>query len=183
METNDFEKLDQLIKTKSFDQLSEQEKQWVLKLLPDIQVYTKVRHMITEVHTDATPKLARSTKIDLMHQFKTKHSSTSFGWLYYKLPAHASFLCAIGLALLFWLLTPTKEIVVEKPVTVHLPGRVDTLIVRSAPDTIYVHKVKRVEVPVYITQHEKMISEPNIQGSSMAEQSELDDFLVSSSLP
>lgn len=104
-------------------------------------------------------------------------------WLSYKIPAQLSFIFALGLACLIWWAAPSKELIIEKPVTIQLPGCVDTLIVRPAPDTIFINKVLRVEVPVYVTKKEDTIREAESQGSSMAELQELDDFLVSSSLP
>ncbi|WP_422359571.1 hypothetical protein [Reichenbachiella sp.] len=183
MAMNDLEKFDHLIRTKTYDQLSEAEKQWVLNQLPDRESYAKIRNIILKLRIETTPKLAPSTKSDLMHQFKSKHNSAAYKWLNYKIPAHLSFLCAIGFALLVWWMSPSKEVIVEKAVTVQLPGRVDTLVIQSKPDTVFINKVHRIEVPVYITKKEESSPEMDIQGSSMAEQHELDDFLVSSSSP
>ncbi|MEP3387702.1 MAG: hypothetical protein ABJO02_05920 [Reichenbachiella sp.] len=183
METTDLERLDHLIRSKAYDQLSESEEKWILEHLPNEIAYTKIRHIVLELSSEPVPKLARSSKADLMRQFKTKHASPTYNWLNYRIPAHLSFLVAIGLAFLIWWISPSREIIIEKPVTVQLPGRIDTLFIHSKPDTVFIDKVRRIEVPIYITKKEEASPEKDIKGSSMAEQHELDDFLVRSSSP
>ena len=79
-----------------------------------------------------------------------------------------------------WWWTTRHPNMIEVTKEVYLPGKTDTLLVELPPDTIVIEKVIQQTIPVYITSNvpvEK--TQETTEGSSLAEQQDLTEFLVS----
>ena len=78
-------------------------------------------------------------------------------------------------------LTPEKPAeIVQITKEVYLPEKTDTLLVQLPPDTVVIERVIQKNVPVYMTSNAvESPKTPANEGSSLAEQKDLTDFLVS----
>lgn len=183
MEKTEFDKLDKLLQNKPFDELSVEEKFWVLEHLTDENTYSDIRKTIGALKMEKSMPVKKTTKSALMHAFKLKHAKQHPAWVEYKIPAYVSFLVICILSFAIWRLIPAKEIVNENPVTVQLPSRVDTLLVYVPADTVFIEKRIHVKVPVYVTRKDELPQEVSLKGANMAEQQELNDLFVISGTP
>jgi len=182
MENRAFDKLEELLRQKSYQQLTADELQFVSEQIGEEKSYNDLKEMVMTAQQSQSMPVGSSVKHDLVHQFKTKHQSTPFLLLSYKMPAYVNALLIAVAVIAVWYLKPTEQVIVDRPVTVQLPGKIDTLMIQSPADTIFIEKRIRVEVPIYIT---KTVEVPQvalpqvIKGNSMSDQQGLRDLLVS----
>jgi hypothetical protein len=181
MESRDFDKLDGLIRVKNYEALSVEERIFVSGQLGGEQAFTNLRSLVLEAQQSESLLVTSSVKADLVKQFKGKHQKTSFVWLGYRMPAYAQALLLIFVIVSVWFLKPTEQVIIDRAVTVQLPGKTDTLMIQLPADTVFIEKRIRVEVPVYITKTEADVKDSPevIKGSSLSDQQGLRDLLVS----
>jgi len=182
MESKDYYQLDELLRQKSYQQLTADELQFVSEQIGEEKSYSDLRELVLTARQSHSMPVNFSMKHDLVHQFRGKHQSKPFNWLSYKMPAYVNALLIVVAVIAVWYLKPVEQLIVEIPVTVQLPGKIDTLMIQSPADTVFVEKRIMVEVPVYITKTAEATSEglaQVIKGNSMSEQQGLRDLLVS----
>lgn len=181
MKNKEFDQLDALLRQKDFRDLSAEEKLFVEEQIGGERAYKDISILINTAKEAKSIAVSSSIKRNLTNKFKQRNKSATVSWFNFKLPVYANLPIAALLALFIWLVLPTKEIEVDKIVTVQLPPKVDTLLIQSPSDTIFIEKKVRIEVPVYITKIEETQSEkqPKISGSTLADQQGLADLLVS----
>jgi hypothetical protein len=177
---DDFDRLDQLLKAKSYNELSNEEKSWVDDKV-GMNSYEELHGIIHKLQLDHEIKTKHTTKQALLSKMKAKHGrSGAFAWLNYKTPVFANLMILVAILSGFYFIQPTKEVIIEKPITVNVPV-IDTLIIQSPPDTVYIEKRVLIEVPIYLTGNlavpEKQDKE--IPKKSFSEQKALQDLLVS----
>jgi len=181
MENREFDKLDRLIREKSYDSLTSEERIFVDGQIDGEKAYNDLWSLILQTQqTDSIP-VTPSVKIDLVNQFKNKYQRTPLFWLNYKMPAYANVLLIAIAVLAVWYLKPAEQVVVDRLVTIQIPGKIDTLMIQLPADTVFIEKRIRVEVPVYVTKIE--VPEPaqlhaSIKGNSLSNQQGLRDLLV-----
>lgn len=179
MKNREFDKLDALLRQKSYNGLTLEEKQFVEEHIGGEKAYDELFSMIDFAKNSKKVPISSDVKRSLTNKFKSKQQS-SISWLNFKLPVYANMPIVALLVIIVWVFLPAKEVEVEKIVTVQLPPKVDTLIVQSPPDTVYFEKKITIEVPVYITKKEEpLTTAPKITGQTLAEQQGLTDLLVS----
>lgn len=181
MENKEFDKLDALLRQKEYADLSLEEKLFVEEQIGGECAYLDLFTLINQAKATNTRPISLSTKRSLTNRFKQKNRPDTTSWINLKLPVYANLPVAALLVVVIWVLLPAKEVEIDKIVTVQLPPKVDTLLVKLPSDTIYIEKKVRVEVPVYITKIEKKksVEQSKISGSTLAEQQGLRELLVS----
>lgn len=180
MENREFNKLDELLRQKSYQELTSDELQFVEEQIGGEQAYNELKFLVVKAQQTGSKPISPRIKSDLLHRIKAKNQRSSFFWLSYKTPVYANVLLVVVAILFVWYLKPAKEVIVEKAVTVQLPPIIDTLLIQLPPDTIFIEKQIRVEVPVYITATEEAPAEDSIiKGISLGDQQALKELLVS----
>lgn len=178
MKNEEFNKLDHLFKTKIYSELSEEERNWVDDVIGK-NAYEELSLMITDVSNEMTREVNPAIKSDLMKAMKRKNRSVLASMLSYRTPMYVN---AVLVAVVFaftWFITPEREVIVERPVTVTIPV-VDTVTIQLPPDTVLIEKQVRVEVPVYLTRTEIPEQEKKeVESKPFAEEQALQDLLVS----
>jgi hypothetical protein len=184
METQ--EKIDQLIETKSWSDLSVDEKTFVVDVLGSEEQY----HAMRDVHFALTNSAAdgpgatdaRILK-NLKKKFRAKHSeTTSFYAMRFGMPAYAAVLLLIVVGAGAWYAGLNSSAPVATSKIVY---QTDTVLVASTPDTVYRDRViyKTVHVatqPTLVAASTEKREEAEV-GISMRETEPLQNLLVSGS--
>ena len=179
MSTEGFDKLDTLLKSLTYEQLSASEKAYVEEQIGGERAYRDMQQWMTDLRHSPEAPVSPSVKTDLMKRYKDKHHSWVVKVVQFQTPAYLNVAASLVLLLLFWLVMPTKQVEISKPVTVL---QVDTVTVHAPADTVYIRETVRVKVPVYVATTAPAPSQPvEIQGSSVKEQKALFDLIAQTS--
>jgi hypothetical protein len=187
MENNDeLSMIERLLQTKSFEELSEDEKVVVLRELGSAHQYQlmqKVDQALVNQKADLLPDPLILSKL-IQHQSKVKHTPGALNRvLAYRVPAWsvAAVVLITAAFVLLFLGTPPEKV---EAVAI---TRVDTVYVSRPADTVYTTKVvyrylekKQNDSPIKIVGHQPASVSSEV-GVNMKEKEELDDFLVSGS--
>ncbi len=179
MENKVFKKLDNLLRTKAYADLTQEERSWIDESLGK-ENFEELSSMVASLSHEKTRTVNPIVKADLLKEMKRKNRGAFAGLLSYKTPLYVNVLTMLMLVFLVWVLLPSKEVIVEKPVTVKVPV-IDTITVQLPSDTVFIERKVRVEVPVYLTRTEqpKETLEKEIKGKSLTEDEALRELLVS----
>ena len=180
MEEHKFDKLDQLIRSKQFEELDPTELSFVLETLGNEAAYRHYQQLIKQSSEQAVRPVSARVSRDLTQRFKEKNRSAIYSWMTYRVPAYVNLMLILLFfaGIWFWPEKPAEIVQITKEV--YLPGKTDTLLVQLPPDTVVIERVIQKNVPVYITSNAVEIPKtPDTEGSSLAEQQDLTDFLVS----
>lgn len=183
MEDKRTEKLDLLLKTKSYHQLDDDDKVIVKELLGDRDDYERFRSLILPIVMEQRMTVDKGVKQALIHKMKSKNKKQGWGFFNYKIPAYMAVLLLFLFTMAVYTFAPTKEVFVEKIVTIPSVPVVDTVLVESQPDTVFVEKIVRVKVPIYLVAEKEKpevkprTKETNLSGKSLADQKELRSLL------
>jgi hypothetical protein len=183
METS--EKIDQLIETKSWTDLSVDEKAFVIDILGSQEQY----HALREVHfsllnseRDDGMTLDGKMLNNLRKKFRAKHSSVSFNMFQVRVPAYLTAILIFFAAGVAWYMGAKS---VKPFLTTQVIHDVDTLFVASKPDTIYRDKIIYKTVQIKSTPAVAVVSEVQPRsvevGVNMKETEALQNLLVSGS--
>ena len=182
MENLEFEKMDELIRLKSFSDLTREEKEWVKDQMGGEEAYTRLRTLVLEVSSEKVPDVPGSLKKSLVMAMRMKHSRPRSVWyniLNYRIPAYAGFLALLLIMTLYAITLPPEEVIVEKTVEVPSEPVVDTVYIQSKPDTIFIEKI--IEKPIYLTREvektEPGKSPATLSGKSLADQEDIRSLL------
>ncbi len=177
METNDFERLESLLKSKNYEQLSGEEKEWIEKEIGGEQAYLNLQSFVTRLSGDKISAPSQKIKKNLMTAFRSRNQTVWSRVVSYRMPAFANIFVWAVLAVGVWYWIPERRVMVEKQVPIE-KTLLDTVYVELPKDTVIIEKTIQVEVPVYIEKKE----EPEIivvKGSSLSDQKDLQRLLVS----
>lgn len=179
MENHDFESLDQLLRSKSYADLTSEERDYVNKAVGGELQYANLQQLIHETSLSRESTLNEHVKKDLMRRMKRNNPSFLYQIYHYKIPAYAVAMLLIILVTGFMTFGPARVITEVKTKTIALPVKVDTLWVQLPPDTIVIEKIIKTEA--LTTLRTSTTDEPQkaVKGNSMADQKVLHDFLVS----
>jgi hypothetical protein len=187
----DIDRLDNLLGSKTWNELTAEEKTFVIEELGSEEQYNALRKVsLALVHTpkaDLSPD--PSIEKALKKKLKEKHSTATL-WqsvFQFKVPAFASALLLILTAASSWHFGNKFSTQTEPaPRIVHVT---DTVYVKSAADTVIVERVQYRYIQTKqepdhafsIVNQVKQASTEDAKGINMKEKEELDNFLVSGS--
>ncbi len=182
--SNDSERIEELLESKSFSALSEEEKAMVIQELGSEQEYTRLRKISVALvsKTDLSPD--PRTLLRLHQALADTHRMS---WLQqiigYRVPAWSLVPAVASLMILFSVFTNEDETKENVFITV-----TDTVFVKSAPDTVFLERAivrYRQAKPARVSDYSivRNIGEKNSgsEGVNMKEKEELEPFLVSGS--
>lgn len=179
MKTEKFDALDRLLLTKAFRDLTGKEKADCKDAGIDEHAYQAMRTLILEAGNMRERPVQATVRKDLTGRFRAKNQTWTNVVLSAKIPAYLNVAALAVLAIVLWYLLPAKEIIIEKPTIVELPGRTDTLFLATSPDTVFIEKLVKVEIPVVTVNPPESTPEKSLKGSTLADQKELRKLLVS----
>jgi hypothetical protein len=193
MKTFDDDELERLLSTKSFGQLSEDEKDFVLKKLGSEEQYHAMRRVTLAL---ITSKADLSPDPDILPSLQKKmsearhHSSFSLAGLFsFRIPAYATVLLIIFTSVVTWFASRDKDVNVSSSF-VEVVKRDTVFVTHVKLDTVFKTRVvyRRVETPFVPDRNYFQVvrkgSEENVpeeRSISMKEKQELEMLLVSGS--
>lgn len=185
METED--KLEYLIQTKNWSELTPEEKQLAIEKLGSEEVYQTFRKIETSfIHEGKSDLLpAENVLSSLKKEFRGRYTRVSIfeRFVEYRIPAYAAALLALIIVTLAFY--AGKQSVNQSIVHVPMVEK-DTVYLSAMPDTVYVTKVVYRNVykttppaTTSIVKNESSSAEHVTLGVNMKEKEELDNLLVS----
>jgi hypothetical protein len=178
--------MEELLETKSFEELNEVEKTFVLREIGSEEQYKMLRKVSVALVTNAD--LSADPDILFNLQKKLKNTKPTFHWssvLNYRMPAYLAVILVGVCAIIFWLsFTPEKT-------NSHIASvKIDTVFIFRPADTIIVEKVfyrQRPPKEQSPSQNFSVVKNvvaqegDRVEGVSMKEKEELENLLVSGS--
>lgn len=186
MEDKRTERLDILLRTKSYDDLNDDDKVIVSELLGTRKEYEKVSSTIRSISKEAYVPVDKEVKQALIDKMKSKNKPYAWGVLNYKVPAYLAIMAFLLFSMAIYMYSPEQQIYIERVVKIPSPTVIDTVLIMSQPDTVFIEKIVKVNVPVYLTSEKKEpviqtenspIKQVNLRGKSLADQKELRSLL------
>ena len=185
MKDNTYEIIDDLLRSKRYDELEDSEITLVNENLGGKAEYDKLSSIVRAVGSQSDLRVSTDIKTDLIRKIKQRNRPFWMLWLSYKMPSYASVLLVLIVFVATYYLRPVKEVPVEKIVNVPSVPVVDTLVIELPPDTVFIEKI--IRTPIYLTkqeekEEEKPTPQPNVtvKGKSLADQGELRSLLIES---
>ncbi len=173
----DFERLDKLLRTRAYEQLTEEEQAWVLETV-GVEAYNELSKLVSGLASEKERPTSKRVKTQLIREFRSKHRVTA--WYEYRIPAYVNMMLVVAVGLVVWFFAPPKEVIIERQELVEVPI-VETITIELPGDTVFIERPVRVEVPVYITQEipEEIVVQPSSKAKSLRESKALSELLVS----
>jgi hypothetical protein len=179
------EKIDQLVQAKKWSELTTEEKTFVVDVLGSEEQFQGLR----EVHFALTAAKTGNIRPDdvvlkrLKSEFRAKHARTEFSNAFQvRVPAYAAVIVIFLIGSLAWYAGFKSS---RPIVTTQVIRQVDTLLLASKPDTVYVDKIIYKAMHVKNTSAVAAVSEVKSQspeiGVNMKETEALQNLLVSGS--
>ncbi len=138
-EINWIDRLEQLIHTKAFQELTTEEKDFVLRELDSEEQYEVMRKlspMFDGMRNEDIPQ-PRDKTLEFLKQNLPLKTSLWSKWLDLQMPAYATVLLVMLSCFLTWkIATPANPLVIKQTIST-----IDTIYVASKPDTIFKEKV------------------------------------------
>lgn len=171
------EKLDDLIRNKSYDHLSEDEQLLVKSQLGDQDAYKRLQTLVKQFADYPEMEVSPVVKKTLLADFKQRNRSFWIRALAYKVPAYSYLLLVLISMALLWIYRPVERI--EVPKMVQLPAVVDTVMIHAPADTVVIEKT--IRVPVYLTRQVESATEKSAttKSKTLQDREGLTDLLVS----
>lgn len=154
MEKDIQNRIDALLRTKFFSELSDDEKKLILENFESKESYDEFRKVIVEMNASASKVPEPGIKKDLMQRMKSKNKSSLISVFEFKTPLYANLTALSLVIVLFLVFRPIEEVIVQKTKTVEVASIPDTVYLEMEPDTVIQEKLIKVEVPVYLTTSE-----------------------------
>ena len=184
MSTEGFDKLDTLLRERSYQELTEKERAFVDNEIGGEKAFNELKSMAMQLSGEQQVAVNPSVKAELMRNFKHKHRSVFMTAAEYKTPFYLNIAASVLLAVVIYWLMPAKSVEVIKTVTEQLPPRIDTVTVQMPADTVFITETRtiKVNVPVYVASNEtKEEKQVEISGSTLKDQKALLDLLSETS--
>jgi hypothetical protein len=184
---DELDKIEHLLHTKNFVELTAEEKFWIRQWIDSEAEYENLRKSearIKQHFIDANEFISKPNGLEELKANLRKQTSQSLNWWQVKVPAWSTLLVAGCFAFGAWWFTSSsvKPIVDQQIVSSVV---YDTVYVASKPDTVYVQHVVYKERPVLLTKTVNQVSTKsatNSNGINMKEKEELENLLVSGSM-
>ncbi|MCW5912260.1 MAG: hypothetical protein KIT62_14415 [Cyclobacteriaceae bacterium] len=182
MKENDFEKLETLLQTKSYKELTSQELQNVSQWVNSEQEYEALRVSGQQVASWFTSNPVIMSNDELLRELKkglqVQHlQNVSDAQLR---PIWGYALSALIFGVLGWWIGQSKP--VAEPITkIEQVLLRDTVYLTAKPDTVFQEQIIYRDRPVVLTTQNHLPENKNEKGVSMKEKEELDNLLVSGS--
>lgn len=184
------ERIERLLETKTFAELTEEERNFVLKELGSEEQYAAMRRVTLAL---ITSKVDLSPDPAILHSLQQKMTSTSQRFSFndiftFRIPGYASLLLIGITALLTWFFSHEKTI--DAPRVVEVQQRDTVFVDRVRTDTIYRTRVIYRETNsdrtagknyFQVVKKEADVTERKEVGVSMKDKQELETLLVSGS--
>jgi len=184
---DELEKLERLMQSKAFAELTTEEKLWVSQWIESETEYTNLRKANREISEQLIstnqavpdPKILTHLKATLL----AKQTVSQLNWWQVKMPGWstgviASFFCVVG----WWIGSSSNQVAAEQVYSSTI--LYDTVYLASKPDTIFVQQVvyrERSLIAKTVKQLETLTTETPAKGINMKEKEELENLLVSGS--
>lgn len=175
MKDREFEQLEVLLRSKSFEELDRREKEWVMTLMQESE-YESMFRAAGGLRAEDMFDVKAEVKKDLVAAMKKRRKGRLRSLLTYKTPLPLNLITLCVILALGWFLVPSKEIIIDRQVYVKVPV-IDTVTIQLPPDTLFLEKKIFIEVPVYVAKEERAKITP--KGKSFGESRELQELLVS----
>jgi len=183
----DLEKLEQLMQSKPYAELSHEEKEWVSQWMESPDEYDVLRKSEVQMrqyfHDSNVNPPVQSTLTQLTKHLKTKTSKQRVGFWWQLKPSLSAWSMAILFGGVGWWIGQSANSTVAKTETVQSTIIRDTIYIDSQPDTIFSERVIYRDRPVILTggSHDKESSKKSSEsnGINMKEKEELEKLLVS----
>ncbi|TRX59028.1 hypothetical protein FNH22_10890 [Fulvivirga sp. M361] len=180
MENKHSEKLDHLLTTKRYDELTAEEREWVEAELGGEEVFHPLSHIVKTAAREEKMAVSAHVRQSLVTRMKSKHKPLWVRVLNYKMPAYIGVLLLIMGIFVVFFAVPERQVIVQKTVTIAAEPVVDTVFIVQRADTVFLERI--VEVPVYLSVHQenkKPQEKPvELSGQSLADHEEWTDLLV-----
>lgn len=173
----EFEKIESLLKSKAYDELTSSERSLVDEELTE-ETYEEIRLSMNLLKGEQL-KVGKDVKKELMKEFRQKEPGIIYSLTQFKLPAYTHvFSLALIIYLIFFIPKPTP-VVQDRIVEVMVRDTVE--ITQVKVDTFLIEKVIKVPTPVYVTQ-ELEANEPQkvnqVSNRTLSDQKEVMDLVV-----
>jgi len=183
MERKLTENIDELLKNKSFQELDAQDRLLVSQHIGGETEYEHLRAIVLAASREKEIVVAKDIKESLVNKMKAQHRPAWLSLLSYQIPAYATIITILLFAFAFYFLGPKREVQVIKTITKTSDPIIDTVLLSSVPDTVFIERRIEIKVPVYLTVNEE--NKPEVQeekeivrsGKSLADQVELRSIL------
>lgn len=172
----EFERIERLLKTKSYDDLSKAEKDLIDQELSQ-QVYEELQMGINQVSGERI-KVHRDIKRSLMSEFRKEDKVGFFSFAAKRLPAYVHVILIMIIGYLAFLLPPKERIITQDRMVEVMV--LDTIEVTRV-DTLFVEKFVKVPTPVYVAQDpntSKSDEVKQVSNRSISEQKDVMDLVV-----
>ncbi len=171
-----FEKIESLLKSKTYDELTKAERSLIDKELTQ-ETYEELR-MSMQMLQGEKLHVRKDVKQSLMKEFKQKDRSPVYSLFQFKLPAYTHvFSLALIVYLIFFMPRPEKIVPQDRIVEVMIRDTVQV----TQVDTLWIERVIKVPTPVYVTQ-ELNAEEPTeivqVGNKALSDQKEVMDLVV-----
>ncbi|WP_424962805.1 hypothetical protein [Ekhidna sp.] len=171
-----FEKIESLLKSKSYDELSREERVIVERELSK-ETYEELRVSIMGIRGEKL-KVSKDTKQSLLNEMKPKSSFSPFALLQVRVPAYA--LLIPLLFFFFILLREPNEVRIPEARIVEVMLH-DTIRIQQI-DTLVVERVIRVPQMIYITENtnvaETTSAKKEVERTTLSDQTEILDLVI-----
>ena len=146
MRNQEDEKLDLLLITRRYHELSEKEKNWVDGEVGGEASYKRMRQLLLAIQSDITVPTDLSVKRSLINKMKIMHQPIWARVVRYRMPSYTVAICSAIIGVLLFFTFPRKEIIVEKPVLAEV-NPAPVVVTEYMTDTVFVERI--IKVPVY----------------------------------
>ncbi len=182
-----FEEFEELLRQRSYAELTENEKQWVTQFISSEAEYESLRQADRQLnhYVTATRKLTPSPKIwaAIKNDIAQNKKAAKVYWLNTSIPAYATLVLLMVVGIFSWYggSNYNSTTVYEPKIVTHI----DTVFIASKPDTIVRERIvylKTYPTPAIIQASTKRLENmPATKGINMKEKEELERLLVSGS--
>jgi hypothetical protein len=180
---HEWDRLDDLLKRKSFQELSRDEQDWVFNYFESEQTYEQFRLAEGALKNRKSSKIIYPNKeiiSSLKSALRQRHSEPVIWWNF-SVPAYATIILIFGFTAFGWWIGQSKPAVIVDRVVM----KSDTVLVASKPDTVFIEKIviqKPQEAFYSVTESNSVLrslTPQSNQGVSMKDNEELESLLVS----
>jgi hypothetical protein len=179
------EKLEQLVREKTWINLTEQEREFIFEELGSEEMFRNLQQLEVNLNRQADNIFPNKESLQILRsKFREHHNTKSWvqRWITFPTPAYAALSLVVLAVWIGWMLGSAsgKSAVVYQQIT-----KIDTVYFASKPDTVFLTKVIYKNVSphqaIFTSVDEPMHAVPENHGVSMKEKEELNSFIVSGS--
>lgn len=184
---DELEKIEKLLRSKNFGELTSEEKVWVIQWIESEAEYENLRKSESRIRKhfiNANEFIPKPNDLNELIAVLRKQTNQELNWWQVKVPAWSILLVAVCFGFGGWWLTSVSNKPIMQPQEVLSSIVYDTVYVASKPDTVFIQQVVYKERPVLLTKSIKYVDNKSTvpsNGINMKEKEELENLLVSGS--